>query len=189
MASESMFGNAIEFLNMIGIYDVVLPFLLTFTIVYAIMEKTKIFGMEKVGEKEFTRKNLNAMVAFVLAFFVVASSQLVAVINQTMGQIILLLLMSIAFLMLAGSFHQEKKEGFFLEKGTWAYSAFMTIMFVGIILIFLNALGWLDIGYQFLSKNWNSSVVGAIIMLFLMGLFIAYITKSPGDGKKDEKKD
>lgn len=187
VVQESMFRNALSFLNDIGVYDVVLPFLLTFTIVYAIMEKTRMLGTEKIGKEEYTRKNLNAMVAFVLAFFVVASSQLVSVINQTMGQIILLLLLSISFLMLAGSFHQQKSEGFFLEKGTWPYSVFMIIMFAGIVLIFLNALGWLDLAYAFMAANWDSQAVGAIGFLVLMAIFIAFITHEKTDKKSDKK--
>jgi len=44
----SMFRGTLEFFGEIGMYDVVLPFLLVFTIVYAILEKTRIFGVEEV---------------------------------------------------------------------------------------------------------------------------------------------
>ena len=148
--SMSVFGEAIQFLAKLGIYDVVLPFLLVFTIVFAIMEKTKLLGTEKgKDDKEYTKKNLNAMVAFVMAFLVVASAQLVAVINKTLSQVFILLLLIICFMMLAGSFHQQTKEGFFLQKGFYK-NIFMVIVFVAIIAIFLNALGWLEIIYEFL---------------------------------------
>ena len=42
MAEASTFREIILFFDEVGVYDVILPFLLVFTIVYAIFEKTKI---------------------------------------------------------------------------------------------------------------------------------------------------
>ena len=187
MADTSMFRGAIDFLGQIGIYDVVLPFLLTFTIVYAILEKTKILGMERVENKEYTKKNLNAMVAFVLAFFVVASTQLVSIINQTMGQIVLLLMLSLSFLLLVGSFHSDDPKGYFLQKGSWTYTTFMIIMFAGVMLIFLNAVGWLDTGYTYLKDHWDSNVVAAGILIIFIVLFMVFVTKDRKIEKEDKK--
>ena len=173
----------------LGIYDVVLPFLLVFTIVFAILDKTKILGTEKgKDDREYTKKNLNSMIAFVMAFFVVASAQLVAIINKTLSQVFILLLLIVCFLMLAGSFHQQSKDGFFLDPKNPYYGIFMVIVFVAIIAIFLNALGWLDIIYQFLKDNWNTDYVAAVILVLGIAGFMAWITKEPG-GKKDEKKE
>src|SRR3989338_8827869 len=68
MVEESVFRGVIGFFDKIGVYDIILPFLLVFTIVFAILEKTKILGLEKIDGKETTKKNLNSMVAFVIAF-------------------------------------------------------------------------------------------------------------------------
>ncbi len=46
--AETVFRSAISFLNDIGLYDVVLPFLLVFTLVFAILEKTKLLGMSEL---------------------------------------------------------------------------------------------------------------------------------------------
>ena len=40
------FVGAIAFMDKLGVYDVVLPFLLVFTLIYAFLEKTKVFGVE-----------------------------------------------------------------------------------------------------------------------------------------------
>jgi len=89
MAEVSTFRSVIEFFGDIGIYDVILPFLLIFTIVFAILEKTRIFGTEKIEGEEVTKKNINAMVAFVVGFLVVASTRLVSIINETMANMVL----------------------------------------------------------------------------------------------------
>ena len=81
MAEESVFRGVIEFLGKIGVYDVILPFLLVFTIIFAILEKTRVLGTEEIDGKKYSKKNINAMVAFVMSFLVVASTKLVAVIN------------------------------------------------------------------------------------------------------------
>ena len=137
MVEQSVFRGIIEFFEKIGIYDVVLPFLLVFTIVFAILEKTKVFGTVKIGDSTYTQKNLNAMTAFVIGFLVIASSKLVAIIADVSSQMVVLLLGSVFFLILVGTFYKEG-EAVFLEKG-WK-SFFMVIMFLGLAVIFLQAI-------------------------------------------------
>nr|MCK4929730.1 hypothetical protein [Nanoarchaeota archaeon] len=183
----SVFRGTLEFFGKLGVYDVILPFLLIFTIVYATLEKTKIFGIEKMeGGKETTRKNLNAMTAFVVAFFVVASTRLVALINQVLASTVLLLLLSICFLLLVGSFHTGKKE--FALKGGWK-NLFMWIMFIGIVLVFLNALGWLQVIYSYLFFQFSSVVVSSIILVIVIVVAIVYITGGFEKKKKGEEKE
>lgn len=177
----STFRGVIEFFVRLGIYDVVLPFLLVFTVVFAIMEKTRVFGVEKTSSGEFTRKNLNSMVAFVLAFLVVASSRLVAIINETMANMVLLLMLSVCFLILIGSFMRETKDGVFLEKG-WA-QLFTMVMFIGLLLIFASALGWLEPSWQYLLSNYDSTVVASLLLIAGMVGFVYWIVKDP---KKEE---
>ncbi|RLG28168.1 hypothetical protein DRN98_09905 [Methanosarcinales archaeon] len=183
---QSAFRGTLTFLNKIGVYDVVLPFLLIFTIVYAILEKTRIYGTEKIEGKEYTRKNLNGMTAFVVAFFVVASTKLVAIINEVLANTVLLLLLSICFLLLAGSFHTGKEE-FFLKKG-WR-NLFMIIMFLGIVLVFLHALGWLQVILWYVTTQFNSVVVSSIILVIIVVLAIIYITGGFTKKSAEEEKD
>jgi hypothetical protein len=190
----TVFGDSINFLVKLGVYDIILPFLLVFVLVFALLEKTKVLGVDivkgKDGEKgEFSKKSLNAMVAFVTGFFVVASTQLVAVINQTLSQIFLLLLLVVCFLLVWGAFHQQTKEGFFLDPKNkhhrFYYRALMAIVMITIIMIFLNALGWLDSMYEFMKNNWNTDYVAAVIFILLIIGFMAWITS---DSKPDEDK-
>ena len=77
-----------------------LPFLLVFFIIFALLEKTKILGTEEIEGTTYTRKNLNAMIAFVVSFLVVASSKLVEIIADVSSQMVVLLLASVFFLLL-----------------------------------------------------------------------------------------
>jgi len=192
MAEPSTFRGALVFLEKIGVYDVVLPFLLVFTIVFAVFERTGILGMETIEGHQYSKKNLNAMVAFVVAMIVVLSSKLVTAINESMGRIVLLLLISICFLLLIGSFyHYEEKV--FLEG--WWRTFFMFFMFIGVILIFLSAIktdsgsSWLDAFWTFLSGNWQAGWTAAVILIVIIVIFIAFITWTPSAKKKGEKKE
>ena len=60
----------------------------------------RVLGTDQIEGKKYTKKNLNGVISFVIAFLVVGSSQLVSIINQALAQIVLLLLVSIMFLLL-----------------------------------------------------------------------------------------
>ncbi|MBI2129121.1 hypothetical protein HYU07_02685 [Candidatus Woesearchaeota archaeon] len=190
--ATSTFRGIIEFFDKIGIYDVVLPFLLVFTVVFAILEKTKIFGTEEIGGTKYTKKNLNAMASFVVAFLVVASTKLVKIINQALGNVVVFLIVILSFLLLIGSFFSEGEE--VILKGAWR-TVFMSATLVGIILIFLAAIpmesgnSWLEWFWNWMSDHWQNDWVSAIIFIIVIIVFIALITRGGGGKKKEEKKD
>lgn len=188
----STFRGTLEFFDKIGIYDVILPFLLVFTIVFAILEKTRVFGTEEVDGKKLTKKNLDSMAAFVIAFLVVASSKLVAIVTKVSSQVVILLLLSIFFLLLVGSFYKEDEFPAALTGG-WRY-LFMGIMFIGIVGIFLHAIErddgtpWLDWAWDKLTNQWSSTSFASIILIIVLIAFMYYIVRGEGSSKKEEKK-
>lgn len=189
----SALANVIEFFNRIGIYDVVLPFLLTFTITFAILERSKVLGTEKVGGADVPRKNLNSMAAFVIGFLVVASSKLVEVITKVSSQVVVLILLCLFFLVLVGMFTEQGKIG---EKGLenkWWNTIFSIIVFLGVVLIFLNAITtdrgttWLQEFVSWLNQFWTSAAVGSIILIILIIGFIVWVTHTSEAPKGDKK--
>ncbi|HJN57221.1 MAG: hypothetical protein QF436_01090 [Candidatus Woesearchaeota archaeon] len=171
----TQFRGILNFFNDIGIFDVVLPFLLVFTIVFALLERTKVFGVEEIEGKTYTKKNLNSVAAFVIAFLVVASSELVEVITLVSSNFVVLLFLVVLFLLLVGSFFMEKPHGVYLEGG-WK-TTFMVLVFVVLIFIFLDALGFADDTFGFLSGNNQGEFVGSVILIALIVLFIVYVTQ------------
>jgi len=188
MAEVSTFRGTLVFFDKLGVYDVILPFLLIFTIMFAILEKTKVLGTEVIDGQKITKKNLNAMTAFVISFLAVASSRIVAVINQTAAHIVILLLLSVFFLLLIGSFMEEKDTPVFLQR-PWNI-IFMIIMFVGIVFIFLNALTtedgttWLKVVTNFIGNFNNSVVVSSVILVIVVVLFMWFIVRGADQGAK-----
>lgn len=188
MARQSVFGGVIDFFGRVGLYDVVLPFLLVFTVVFAILEKTKVFGVEKIGSNTYTRKNLNAMTAFCIAFLVVASAQLVEIITTVSAAMVILLMFSVLFLLLIGSF---MKEGQVELTNGWNIF-FMFMMFIGLVVIFLNAIktdgrSWLELIWGFASGGHTSMAVGSIVLIVIIVLFMIYIVRDPNLDKKETK--
>ncbi|RLE47049.1 hypothetical protein DRJ22_00200 [Candidatus Woesearchaeota archaeon] len=184
--AETVLGGVLEFFKGIGIYDVVLPFLLVFTITFAILEKTKVFGTEPgpEGKGTVTRKNLNSMVSFVIAFLVVASSKLVETITKVSSQIVVLLLLVVFFLVLVGTFYSEKdikEKGVTLEGGMRIL--FFAIMLIGTAFIFLDAIKtpdghtWLEIFIGVLAQFTTNTMAAAVILLILIIVFMVWITK------------
>ena len=192
----SPLGKAVEFLREFGLFDVILPFLFVFTITFAVLEKTKILGTIKVQgtEDNIPNKNLNSMVSFVVALLVVATSNIVRAINESLPNIVLLLVASVSFLILIGVFAKEGIN-FREDKETKAwYPWFMIIMFIGVILIFLNSIyttiageetSILEYIINWVISNWSGTVFGSIIVLIVVVVAIMGITRT--STKKEEK--
>jgi len=168
--------KSIIFLESFGFFDVVLPFLLVFTIVFAVLEKTKIFGTE--GEDKKPKKNLNSMIAFVIALFVVATKEIVVALKVSLPQIAMFLIVIFALMMLMGFFFSGEKE-FSLENKGAMFFAILAI--IGVVLIFLNAFGWLQPLVDYVTQNWDNTLIVSLIFLIIIILTIFYIV---GMGKK-----
>ncbi|MBI2647180.1 hypothetical protein HYW99_01770, partial [Candidatus Woesearchaeota archaeon] len=141
---------------------------------------------EEIEGKKYTKKNLNAIASFVIAFLVIASSQLVEIITTVSANAVIVLFLSVLFLLLVGSFHKEG-EPIYLQ-GSWKI-IFMVIVFLSIIGIFLDAIkredgsSWLDYVGGVMSSG-SSVVGGSIILLALTTLFVFLIVKEPSKSQK-----
>ncbi len=180
MPEATALGNVIAFFQRIGIYDVVLPFLLTFTITFAILEKSRVLGVDKIEGTEYPRKNLNAMAAFVIAFMVIASSKLVETITRISANTVVLILLGIFFLLLVGTFYGPHEK---IELGARWKTTFTIIMFLGIVFVFMDAIrtetgqSWLDLLFGYLSQFWTSAAVASIILIIFLIVFVGWITR------------
>ncbi len=193
----SAFREAINFFVKIGLYDVILPFLLVFTLMYAFLEKTMVLGYEKIliGGKEVKvpRKNLNSMVAFITGLLVVASVKIVGIMNEVIANFVLLILISFLFILFAGSMLKQEEEGFSLQQDNIYYKIFLIVGFITLILITLNAIktstgeSWLSI----ILGSLKNLVAGTaefwsilVILLVIIG-GIYYITKDDKTKNKE----
>lgn len=182
---------AIKFLDDFGFFNVVLPFIFVFAVVFAILEKTLILGKEKIGENEKPRTSINAMVSFAVALFVVAATNIVGIIRESLPMVVLVLVVIISFMLLVGSF-MGSGEFSFKDKPFWKY--FLTaIMFIAIILIFMNAIktesgvSWLKYTYSYVIQNWATGPIVSGLVFLIVIIAAIYFIVGPREPKPPEE--
>ncbi len=183
-----MAGSAIERvianLERAGFVDVVLPFLLIFTILYAILQKTHILGNEK--------KNFNAVISLVIALLVViphvtnrypSDSDPIEILNNALPQVSLVIVAVIFLLILIGVFGQESV---FLGMAAPGWVMFISI---GIIVaIFGGAAGWWDGKFErWMTSMFGPDAIAMVVIILIFGVIIMFITSEPGEGTRLQK--
>ena len=182
-------GRGIQFFKEFGLFDVVLPFLLVFSIVFAILEKTMVLGKEG----DLPKRSLNAMVAFVVAMLVVATNKIVNAINIALPNVVLLIVFIVVFVMLVGFFYTSGEFNFSEKHGRWT-TVFIFLIFIGVVLIFLDAIrneesiSWLDYIIGYLLENFSGAIVGSLVFLLIAILSVFWIMGGFGSEEKKEKK-
>ncbi|MBR9699682.1 hypothetical protein GOV09_04455 [Candidatus Woesearchaeota archaeon] len=178
MANRNFFlEDFLRSLDSWGITDILLPFLLVFVIVFAVLEKTSVLGQGK--------KNFNVIFALILGFAVVIphstssypiSFDPVDIINAALPQVSILVVAIMMLLVLIGVFAHDKV---FLGLAMPGWIGFFSI--ISIIYIFGNAAGFWGAGglQAFLGED----IVAIVVMILVFGLIIAFITSSKDDTK------
>ena len=103
-----------------------------------------------------------------------------------MANIVLLLILAVCFLLLVGVFFGDK-EFTLKDYPSWT-KFFMVMMFIGIVLIFLHALDWLQYIFA-LFVYWDAEWASAIIFFIVILGFIWYVIKEPAKAAAPAKKD
>jgi len=178
----STLQNTLSFLRDFGFFDVVVPFLLFFAIVFALLEKTALLGKGK--------SNVNLIVALAVALLVVAVNKAVNFISSVIPNMILILVLLVMFVMITGVFFKEGEMEFYKEHKVW-FGIFMFLLFVLTIGFVLHA--WpVDGDITLLEKMWDAiasgssgELVGGIILAIVIILAITFVMRSSGrnDGR------
>lgn len=167
-----IFGNFIATLDAWGVTDVLLPFVLVFVIVYAVLHKTKILGEDK--------KNFNVIVALVMGLSVVIPHIVgrypfnfdpVNIINSALPQVSIILVAVIMLLLIIGVFGSE------IEIANTPLSGWIVIIaIIAVLFIFGSALGWFPMPI-WLGFLLDPQLQALIIMILVFGVIIWFITK------------
>jgi len=105
MASHGIFYGGNTILSHPIFVETILPFLLVFTIVFGVLQKSKIFGDGK--------RQIDAIVALVIGLLVISFAQATGIILQITVFMAVSLVILLVLMILLGSF---TKEGEFFEK-------------------------------------------------------------------------
>ncbi len=175
-------------LENLGMLDAMLPFLLVFTLIFAVLQKSQVLGEGK--------RNFNVMVALVIALMVViphvtmgtpnctdgklgnGMPDAVDIINCSLPQVSIVAVAVIMALVLIGVFGGQSK---------WvggSLSGWIAIIAFGIVVyIFGAAAGWWD-NLPHRWGWWGDEASTFVIVILVFAIVIWYITKEPSEADK-----
>jgi hypothetical protein len=162
----SYFEDAILSLESLGFLDVILPFLLIFTISFAVLQKSKILGERA--------KNFNTLVSFVLAMAAIIphvigrDPDVVVIINAALPNVSVLMVASLMVLLLIGVFGSEVNV-----LGTPLEGIVVLFAAIAVGYTFLASAGVVQ-NIPFLNDPETQSLLIAILVF---GIIVWFITK------------
>jgi hypothetical protein len=166
--------NFLQILYSWGFIDYVLPFILVFTLVYAILHKTKILG---------DKKSFDVVIALVLGIFFIVPHMGVGGIRypsgldpvqmllQVLPQVSLVLIAVLALLILVGIWGAQSQW----VAGNRVTGWIVLLSAIAVLLIFGSSVGWWN-GWNWLSGLFGDETVAIFIMIVVFGLIIKFVT-------------
>ena len=150
-----------------------LVFILIFTIIFAVLDKTKILGEAK--------HNLNVGVALIFSLVVMVAHATgdipekhdpVIVISKALPQVSLIVVAVIALMILIGVFAHDR-----ILLGLTAPGWVAIFSVVAIIFIFGSAAEWWTEGFiDWATNNFGEDILAIVVMILVFGIIIAFVT-------------
>ena len=185
----AFYDTLITLLNNLGFFNVILPFLLVYAIMYGILSKYKILGDPFAeGDKGKTTRSLISIVSAATGFFIVASSNVVLSLKTLIPYIVLFLL-TVFFLILAISpflQRQEKSGEIQISNRTRIILLTSAIIIFTLIVIFILGL------YNYVNSAVTSSTFSSLqpfietIAILAIMFGIAFWAVKPEKSQKSE---
>lgn len=191
----SYFESGIRQLYDAGILDILLPFILIFTVIFAILQRTKVLGQNDSGKP---MKNFNAVVALVMGAAAVIPHILwgsrnprdpylsnglidvVQVINNALPNVSLIVIAVLAFLILIGIWGVNINIAGSSLGGIITIVSLLVIIFIFTVAagIFVRLPNWL----HFLKDPQTQALV---VTILVFGLIIRFIVGGDDEPKND----
>jgi Ni/Fe-hydrogenase subunit HybB-like protein len=163
MVSETIFQHFI-------FREFILPFLLIFVIVFALLQKTKLLGDGK--------KQIDAIVAFVIGLIFVGVAYPKDVVNNMVLFLVVAIIVALVVLMLWGFISgSEMKEGILTNTAVkWIVGI---VIFIAVIIALLWATGFEGTALDFLFRqSWSKTFWTNVAFVVVIGIVLAIVIKS-----------
>ena len=170
------FRSNLEIWRNAGIFDIILPFLLIFALVFAILEKSKILGSNRA---------VYAIISLAISFFSISNPYLtpffaILFANAALGFAVLLV-----FVLLLGMFTaKDGKNGWI-----WVGMLFGIVIFFWVLGRSINDAGLQPLVYEFFYANpvlWSTVIYGGAILavIVLVVVMVPHGDETPGETLK-----
>jgi hypothetical protein len=127
--------NAVNIIEAFGFFNVVLPFILVYALVYGVLIKTDLFNFKSSPQGQ----NVSNVIAMASAFFVVASTdivnQMLGIIPQATFMLVVLLFILMIFAMMGLSDNSWFGENSLFGK----FKGLLAVVVIGIFLLMIDA--------------------------------------------------
>lgn len=162
-----MFSNFIYWLEYWGVRDIILPFILIFTIFFAVLQKIHLFGQKD--------KKYNVALSLAVALLVVIphatgtyppNLDVVNIINDSIPEVALLVIVIVMLLMMIGLIGGK------VPMATGFTSLLALVSGVVLVLLFVNTMMPLPI-----LSYIDPSIQALIVILLVFGLIVWFVTK------------
>ncbi len=155
--------------------ETILPFILIFTIVFAVLQKTKILGDGK--------KQIDAIVSLVFGLLVISFAQATNIIINLIPFLAVSLVIILVLMILLGSFSEPGK---FFEKFPKAIRVILMVgvtVAVAIAVVYITGFWQILLDWLFISGD-NNILANVIFIVIIVGAVIAVLV---GKGKSSKE--
>jgi hypothetical protein len=169
-----------------GLYDVVLPFLLFFAILFAVLQRTHLFG-EKKNNIWYPDRKINGIIALVISLIIVLphvtrsypiQADPVLIVNKFLPGSAIIIIAVLMTLLLIGL--------------TGGKIPSLVTFIVALVAIGMLALVFLASVFPALKWQWgplrDPNIVALIVILLIFGLVVWFIVREPEKRKPEEMK-
>ncbi len=173
-ASGFNLRDLFQFLKDFGVYEYILPFVLVTTIIFAVLEKTEIFGKGKT--------NVNIVISFVVGLLLVAQQSIVETINLFLPRVSLIIVVILMGLVVVTMFVGDAFKG-------WTGGISTLAILIAIVAVVLALSPNFNFGYNY-DLSWITPqdrarllVVGVLVIIF--GLLFRALKGNSGSNKSN----
>jgi len=145
--------------------EYILPFVLVFTLIFAILEKTKILGEDK--------KQVSILVGIVVGLIFISFPYPKGIVIFLMPFLALAVVILFVFMLLYGFIVQKEKD----VLGKWWKVVLIGVLTISLIIAILMAAGYWDVAYNFMfnSNTGTQIFVNAFLIAIIAGVIVAVI--------------
>ena len=163
------FNSVMQQWQSIGLFDIILPIILIFTIIYAILQRTKILG---------GNKSIDTILALVIAFFSIINGDVSRFLIPLFSNAVLGISIILVFLLIAG---------LIMPKTPYEWTGITLIGGIAIFFWVLSRAADYFGGLIIFSSQWWLNNSWWTVPLILFGILMAFVVNSETPEEKNQK--